>query len=89
MLVKLLGILDLAAAAILVLSSFDLFPLRWVLMLAAYLILKGIVFRGTAVSTFDIVIGAYLVLLSVGIHIRFIDILLGIYLVSKGAMSLF
>lgn len=88
LLVKLLGLVDLAAAAALFLASSDLLPKRILLMIAAMLAIKGFSFKGDPVSTFDVVLAIYL-LITLAINIKALSILFGIYLVFKGLFSLF
>ena len=83
---KLLGLFDLLAATILFLTTSHIIPGRLVFVVAAALILKGIVFRGGPVSAFDIIIGLYLIL-TLATSWGLLNILFGIYLALKGIYS--
>ena len=89
LLLRTLGTLDILAAIMLLFTSLDLFPLRIVLLHAAYLIGKGVLFRGNIVSAFDLLIGVYLgVSALVGVGIAPVNMLLGIDLGVKGLFSM-
>jgi len=83
---KVLGFVDVIAAAVLLLPL--AVPTRIILILSAGLVIKGISFGSDPVSRLDILIGLY-VALSVVFEISLINILLGIYLGIKGVLSLF
>ncbi len=83
---KLLGLIDLAAAALLFLANLDL-PTRIVLTVAGLLAFKGIGFRGDPVSVFDIFLGCYLAFATLIQNIGPLSILFGIYLGFKGFYS--
>ena len=59
-----------------------------VVMIAAMLAIKGIGFRGDPVSTFDIVLGIY-ILVTLAVNIKLLSILFGVYLAFKGLYSFF
>jgi hypothetical protein len=85
---KLLGLFDLIAAAMLFLAATNTVPWRLVIMVAACLVLKGLVFRGGPVSMLDIIIGLYLALTTLT-GWPLLSILFGLYLLLKGAYSFF
>ncbi|MBR9692967.1 hypothetical protein GOV07_03495 [Candidatus Woesearchaeota archaeon] len=87
-LVKLLGLVDLVAAAMLALAFTELFPGRWVLYIAIILTVKGLFFLKDPVSKFDVVIALYM-LLTIVVNIKLLSILFAIYLGFKGLYSLF
>ena len=84
---KLLGMLDLMAGIVLSLSL--LFSIKPVIIIffGAYLVLKGLIFWGDALSIGDIVIGLYFFLLFLNNFHR-ISMVLGLYLVLKGFTSM-
>lgn len=88
LIVKLLGLADLLAAAFLFFAGTDLFPIRFILTVAAMLMLKGLIFLSDPVSRFDIIIGFYLALTLV-FNIKILSILFGLYIGFKGLYSMF
>ncbi len=84
---KLLGIFDILAGIILILTIGDI-PFRLLLGHSIYLILKGYIFKGDLLSLIDAGIGVYGIF-ALLFPISFISILAGIYLVGKGTYSLF
>ena len=85
LLLKLLGLVDLAAALLLFLANLD-FPARAVLTVALLLAIKGLVFMKDPVSTFDVILAVYLGL-TIMFNVTLLSILFGIYLVFKGFYS--
>jgi hypothetical protein len=83
---KLLGLFDLLAAAMLFLAASHVVPGRFVVIVAAALALKGFAFRGGPVSVLDVIIGLYL-LLTLVTGWGLLNILFGIYLGLKGLYS--
>jgi hypothetical protein len=62
-LVKFFGIMDFLAAIILVLSLFGIVPFRFVLLFAAYLFIKGFIFKGDVASTIDMIAAVLMLLM--------------------------
>jgi hypothetical protein len=85
--IKVLGALDLAAAASLVLVHYGIASTKICTALGAYLILKGIVFSEWLVSWIDIIIGAYLLLSLLYSH-WLVTFVLAFYLGQKALFSL-
>lgn len=83
---KLLGLVDLAAAALLFLDGTVAFPWRIILMIALCLGVKAAAFWGGPVSGFDLLLGAYL-LLTPFTDFGLLNALFGAYLVIKGVYS--
>ncbi len=83
---KLLGLVDVLAAATLVLASTGIIPIRWTLTIAAALCLKAIVFWGGVVSAFDILLALYLAATTFT-GAPLLNILFGLYLSIKGLYS--
>lgn len=83
---KLLGIFDIFAGAMIMLTLGEI-PFRLVLGHSLYLILKGYIFRGSLLSTIDVLIGIYGIF-AILFPINFISILAGLYLIVKGLYSL-
>ena len=84
--IKLLGIIDLAIALIFILVQWDI-GLKYAIIAAIYLIVKGIIFISDIASIIDLITGIYLVLIILGIHSSFSAIFV-IWLVQKGIFSL-
>ena len=84
---KLLGLVDLLAAAALVTASADIIPLRWTLTIAAALALKAIAFWGGPVSAFDVLLAVYIAATTFT-GAPLLNILFGLYLGIKGLYSL-
>lgn len=86
-LVKLLGLLDILAGAMVIAEGrFDL-PTRVVLAGAGYLVIKGILFWRSITSWVDAAIGLLLLVLTI-ITLPLISMIAGIYLIIKGIISL-
>jgi hypothetical protein len=88
LLLKLLGLFDLVAAAMLFLAATNAVPWRLVVMVATCLVLKGLVFRGGPVSALDVIIGLYLALTTQTSWLL-LNVLFGLYLLLKGTYSFF
>ncbi|RME31526.1 hypothetical protein D6789_02450 [Candidatus Woesearchaeota archaeon] len=82
---KSLGLIDVAAGASLLLTGNV--PTRILLLLGGALIMKGIAFRGNAVSVFDAILGVYVLLNSFWAGFAALNVLFGSYLVLKGLYS--
>lgn len=87
MVVKLLGVADLLSAAVVVLLHYDLLGWRIGLGFAAYLIIKGWLFREDLNSVMDILCGLYLFVMLFGFT-TFITWIVAIYLFQKSVFSL-
>ncbi len=79
--------MDIYSAIVMLLVQFDVTPWRVILTASAWLILKGILFRGEMASMIDLGIGVYHLLMIV-LPIPFVTWILAIYLFIKGAQSL-
>ncbi len=86
-LVKLLGLVDLASGAALLLAGTSIIPAKLRLALAALLALKGAFFINDAASKADIIISLYLATTTI-YDVTTLNIILGLYLALKGAYSL-
>jgi hypothetical protein len=87
-LVKLFGIMDIYSAVVMLLVQYGVAPWRVVLTASAWLIIKGWLFRGELASMIDMGIGVYHLLMVI-LPIGFLTWVLAIYLLVKGAQSLF
>ncbi|MFH1072928.1 MAG: hypothetical protein V1743_05875 [Nanoarchaeota archaeon] len=88
MLVKFFGLFDIAAALIIILMNYELVhSLRLAIIIAGYLLLKGIAFIGDIASIIDIIIGVYVLILFF-FPMTFLTIIFAGHLVIKGVMSL-
>ena len=87
-LLKFLGLLDIAAAAVMVLSHFELAPWRLGFIFAVYLIFKAIMFFHDFASIADMAAGLYALVLLVGFDVTFLTYIFAIYLAQKGLFSL-
>ncbi len=88
MLGKFLGILDLGAALCIFLFQFGIYSRQIVFSMAAYLLIKAILFIGDALSIVDGIVGIYMLVMML-FNIQFLSIIALIYLGLKGAASLF
>lgn len=86
-LIKFFGIMDLYSAIVMLLVQFDVTPWRVILTASAWLILKGLLFRGELASMIDLAIGVYHILMVV-LPIPFLTWVFAIYLIIKGIQSL-
>ncbi len=84
---KLLGLIDIAAAILLLTAATDWWPWRWVVYVALALAAKGVIFWSDPVSRFDIVIAAYLAFTAL-LNLKLLSILLGVYLSIKALYSM-
>ena len=92
MFTKLLSLIDLVAAAFVLLNLVHFLPLGFVKYAAFYLIIKGsvfLLFSKDFASVVDVLFGLYLLALSAGIYSNnFLGILAVIWLIQKGALGL-
>ncbi|MBD3209100.1 hypothetical protein GF367_01620 [Candidatus Woesearchaeota archaeon] len=84
--IKFFGIMDLYSAAVMLLVQFDVTPWRVILTAAAWLVMKGFLFRGDVASMIDMGIGFYHLLMVI-LPIPVLTYILAIYLVVKGVLS--
>lgn len=87
MVVKILGAADLLAALSIVLLKFGIIP-TMALVLAIYLIIKGVVFIKNISSIVDIAAGAAMLIAFYG-NFNIATWIAAIWLTQKGVMSLF
>ena len=86
-LLKFMGLLDLAAAGVMLLMQFDSVPWRIGFIFAIYLIFKAVMFFHDFASILDLVVGVYTLIMLVGFT-SFFTYIFAIYLVQKGLFSL-
>ena len=84
---KLLGILDLITAISIILFNFGIASNRFMISFIAYLILKGLMFKGDVASILDLLIALYIILMFI-LPITIISIITALYLTQKGFLSL-
>ncbi|MFH1771075.1 MAG: hypothetical protein ABH828_05990 [archaeon] len=88
LLFKIFGFFDLIAILMMILLQYDAVRWRIAIIFAAYLIIKGIIFKGDFASMMDIVIGTYIILIPI-IGWKFFTIIFAIYLGQKAVVSFF
>ncbi|MEM4244741.1 MAG: hypothetical protein QW404_00185 [Candidatus Nanoarchaeia archaeon] len=88
MVVKILGVVDLLAALSILLLKFNIAPKIMVLTLAAYLIIKGIIFIKSVTSWADIAAGVIMVAAFYG-WFNILTWVAAVWLTQKGIISLF
>ncbi len=88
MVVKILGIVDLLAALSILLLKFNITPKIMVLTLAAYLIIKGVIFIKSLTSWADIAAGIIMILAFYG-WFNILTWAAAVWLTQKGLISLF
>ena len=88
MFLKVLGVIDLLAAASLLVAS--LLPKEWLMIVGLYLGFKGIIFLagGDLMSLVDCTVAVYFLLVAFGISNVVITALASLFLIQKGAFSL-
>ena len=88
MFIKVLGVADLVAALSLLLAS--ILPSEWMMILGIYLLLKGGLFllSGDWMSSLDVIVAIYFMLVSFGITNAIVTALACLFLLQKGAFSL-
>ena len=87
-LVKFMGLLDLATAVIIVLHNYELVAVRLVLSFILFLILKGLMFKGDVASMLDLGIAAYMII-AIFFPITIISWIAALYILQKALVSLF
>ncbi len=89
MIVRLLGLLDLATAVALILLHYGLAAKPLAIIFASYMLFKGFAFLGDFASIIDLVVGLYiLAAVLFGLH-TFVAFILAFYLLQKAAFSFF
>jgi hypothetical protein len=89
--IKVLGALDLITCIWMMLTYFGWMQSKTVtIILASYLILKGIIFWGDIASYLDIAIGIFLILILAGIKLfSILTLIFAVHLLIKSFMSLY
>jgi hypothetical protein len=87
LLLKFFGIMDLYSAGVMLMVQIDAAPWRMILTATAWLLLKGILFKGDFASMIDFGIACYHILMLV-LPIPFVTYVLVAYLAIKGVLSL-
>ncbi len=83
-----MGLLDLLFAGLMLATHFGwLHSWRFAFMGAAYLIGKGILFRGSFLSVLDVAAGIYFILIMLGVHTSLVYFFLAI-MIYKFVVSL-
>lgn len=86
-LVKILGVMDFVAGIAILLGEFEVIPWRFMLPFLAYLIFKGIAFRGSLTSALDMGIGIYIIVMLFWSS-TIISVIAAVYLLQKSISSL-
>lgn len=89
MLIKLMGLADMLAVLALYASTF--LPGYIIIIMAIYLMIKGLIFAvmGNIVSLIDMLIGFYMILIIFGISYWIITLLFAAHLLQKSIVSVF
>jgi hypothetical protein len=87
MFVKMLGVADLLSAVIVILLHYDFLGWRWALAVAAYLLIKGWLFRESIVSIIDLLCGIYVFVMMFGLT-TVVSWVVAVYLFQKACFSL-
>ena len=89
MIVKILGVADMLAVLSLLLAS--VIPQVIIIIMALYLIIKGLIFTiiGNIPSFIDLIIGFYIIAVSFGISHWIITLIVVVYIVQKAVISVF
>lgn len=85
---KALGLFDITAAIILLLSSYKWISYTLVVVVAIYLIIKALIFFGDVLSMIDGICGL-VALLNIMLGIFWLNYLIIVYLIGKGVFSMF
>lgn len=88
LLFKIFGFFDLITILMMILLQYSGLPWRVAIIFAAYLIIKGIIFKGDFASMMDIIIGIYIIIMPI-FSWKFLTIVLAIYLGQKAVISFF
>ena len=90
MLIKILGILDVISVLMLIFASW--LPQKLIIVMAVYLIIKGIYFSlmgGFFPNAIDSLVGFYLIVASAGISHWIPTVLIIIFMLQKALVSIF
>ena len=89
MLLKVFGLADILS--VLALSIAPVLPPSLVLIMALYLMLKGLIFSlmGDMISLIDILIGFYILLVSAGLSQWIITLIASVYILQKAIAPVF
>ena len=85
---KFMGFLDLFTGIAILLFQYSLASHRFMLSFIAYLIIKGLMFKGDAASIVDIFLAAYILFMFI-YPVTLISLLAALYLFQKGVLSVF
>ncbi len=85
--VKFMGILDILTGIALLLFNYGLVSGRFMTSFMAYLILKGVMFKGDLASFIDILIVLYILLMFI-YPITILTVIVVLYLFQKGLFSM-
>ena len=88
LLFKIFGFFDLLTIIFMFLLNFDAVPWRIAIMFAAYLIVKGLIFKGDFASMIDIIIGIYIFFIPL-FGWKLLTMIFAIYLGQKAIASFF
>lgn len=86
-LLRVLGVLDILAAAIIMLYTLELVTIRVLISFILYLIIKGLMFKGDFASLIDFLIALYMILMFFTSSF-WISLFASLYLLQKGLSSL-
>ena len=87
MITKLLGTIDFLAGIWIILMHYGYVSRTGItLFFAGYLIIKGLSFWGDAASYVDMVIGVYMIILTLGFQV-FLTLIFAVFLLQKGFFS--
>ncbi|MFA6073568.1 MAG: hypothetical protein WC758_05625 [Candidatus Woesearchaeota archaeon] len=87
LLVRILGFLDFLSGLMILLFQYDVIGTRLLMSFIAYLLIKGIVFRGDFASFIDTVIAIYMIFM-IFLPITVLSYIAAIYLFQKSVTSL-
>lgn len=87
-LLKVMGFLDILAAAIIMLYTYDLVTGRVLISFIMYLVIKGLMFKGDFASFVDFLIAIYMIIMFFASSF-WISLFASLYLLQKGFSSLF
>lgn len=87
-LVKLMGLTDILAGLIIILFTYDVIGVKFLLVFFLYLLIKGLAFRGDFASFADIGISIYMLFMLIT-PITVISYIVAVYLFQKGVVCFF
>ncbi|MBW3011186.1 hypothetical protein KY335_03405 [Candidatus Woesearchaeota archaeon] len=85
--IKILGTLDILAGVWTILLNFSIGGMIIGIILAGYLLLKGILFRESFLGYVDIFCAVFIFILVAGVHTKYFFLIPAIYLFQKGIVS--